>query len=500
MRLIKLLILSLITIVYYWYSFAQNVCEQDRFEIRWDSEITINQVSEYTIIDSWWIIKSSDIKSSYILWKDGQRLESAQWDKFFYNFENEWEYYLIANFIIEECIYELEKKVDVFYKSIIYIWYDLKEFNIWYENNFRNNAILFSKILVSNNVFSEDDIKNKLLEKHNEIKNADIIIINNRETDTIFQVISRLSQSENINLSNKEIFVINNLNKHFMKRILSKYISLIDNKSTYVVNNTHLLSLLSDLSFGRDVIQEWLLEVFPLYFEKTSNWMLLSYLTDHLIVNGLPINLIWLLLTLTLATLVITAFRQIIWFSVFGTFSPLLFWLSISVLWTQTSIIFFIIAFIATLLTRMITKNFYILHSAKISLLITIYLLTILVLFWLDKILWINIVDFHVFNNVFSIFPIIFLILVTDKVFHEWFRIFSKWRLISFVEFIIISSLVYLIISSVWIRLVLLSYPELIILILFSIILVWRFTGLQLFEYFRFMPLLKWEGDEEEEE
>jgi hypothetical protein len=148
----------------------------------------------------------------------------------------------------------------------------------------------------------------------------------------------------------------------------------------------------------------------------------------------------------------------------------------------------------------LITKKLYLLHSAKISLLITLYFLTIIVFLWLDKILWLNIVDFQLFNNVLAVFPVMFLILVTDKVFHDWFKMFSKGWLISLWEFIIVSILVYFVISSIWTRSILLSYPELIIIIWFLIMIVWRFTWLQVLEYFRFMPLLKWEWDEEEEE
>ena len=494
----KLLWLLLLITGFLSISFAQNFCEQNRFDIKWDNAITINQVSEYTISDNFGKIKFNEIKADYNLWKWDQRMESAQWDKFFYNFETEGQYTLKSEFSIEWCKYEIEKNLDVFYKSIVYIWHDLDEFKIWYETNFKNNSILFNKVIVSNTIFSEDEIKNKILDKQNAIKNADIIIVNNKETDAIFQTMSKLSKSENLNLSNKEIFVINNTNKHFMKRILSKYSLIINNKSTYVVWSNHLLNLLSDLSFGRNVIEESLIEVFPLSFQKTSRWMLLSYLIDILIANDLPINLIWLLLTLTLAALIITAFRQIIWFWVFGTFSPLLFGLSILVLWNKASAIFFIIAFIATLLTRIITKKFYLLHSAKISLLIIIYFLTILIILWIDKSIWTNLIDLQIFNNAFSIFPIIFLILWTDKIFNEWFKIFSKGWIFSLLEFVLISIVVYAIINSVWIRLMLLSYPELIILIWILVMLVGRFTWLQVLEYFRFMPLLKWEGEEEE--
>lgn len=497
MKNLKTIIFILSTIFILWVSIAQNNCNNSRFRIIWESEIKTNQVSEYTISDSWWLSDTNNIKSNYTLWKENQRLESAQWDKFFYNFEKEWEYFLKARFSIDWCTYNLEKKLDVFYKSILYIWYDLKEFEIWYENNFKNNAILFNKIIVSNNIFSENEIKNKILEKQNIIKNVNSIIINNKESDTMFQVLSKLSKSENIDLSNKEIFVINSTNKHFMKRILSKYIVNIKNKSTYLISEKNILNLLSDLSFWKNVLEESLIEISPLWFQETSWRFFLSYLIDILIANDFPINLIWFFLTITLAALFITWFRQIIGFSVFWTFSPLLFGLSIAVLWTQASIIFFIIAFIATILTRLITKNFYLLNSAKISLLITIYLLTIIILLWLDNHIWTNILDNSIFNNTFSIFPIIFLILVSDKVFHEWFKTFSKWRIVSLIEFILVSMIVYFTISSVRIKFILLSYPELILIIALFIIIVWRFTGLQVLEYFRFMSLLKSEDQEE---
>ena len=497
MKKTLLVILTFLSFISFWL--AQESCDISEFEIKGESTITLNQVSEYKVSDSLERVKSSEINVNYSLRRNEQKMDSAQWDKFFYNFEKEWKYLLKADFSLDWCKYEIEKTIEVFYQSIIYIWQDLEEFKIGYETNFKNNSILFNKIIVpNNNIFAEDEIKTNLLDHQYIIKNSDIIIINNKDTDSIFQILSKLSNSENLNLQNKEIFVINNTNKHFMKRLLSKYSLTINNKNTYIVPNNQILGLLSDLSFGKDINKDSLVELMPLSFKNTSKWMILSYLVDTLIANDLPINLIWLLLTLTIATLVVTTFRQIIWISVFGTFTPLLFWLSILVLGTQVSIVFFIIAFIATILSRLITKRLYLLHSAKISLLIVTYFLTILVILWLDKIIGTNIIDLQIFNNSFAIFPIMFLILWTDKVFNEGFNFFSKWQLFALLEFIIISSIVYWIISSVWLRLVFLSYPELSIIVLILIILVWRFTWLQLLEYFRFMPLLKWDWEEEE--
>lgn len=492
-------ILTLISlIVLFWISSAQVYCNQNRFDIKWDSFVTTNQVSEYIINDSRWFVNSNDIDTTYTLWKDNKKLDTVKGDKFFFNFENEWQYTLKASLFVDGCSYNLYKDLDVFYKSVFYIGYDLNEFSIGYENNFKNNAILFNKVLAWNSAFSEEEIYNSLIEKQNMLNNADTIIVNDKEIDIVFQVLSKLSRVENVDLSDKDIFVINNTNKHLMKRILSKYTQLIKNDSIYIMDSSHLLNLLSDLSFGKDVLKESLIEVFPLSFQKASNKMVISYIIDVLIANGFPINLIGLFLTIATATLVVTVFRQIIWFSVFWTFSPLLFGLSIFVLWLQASLIFFAIAFIATVLTRLITKKFYLLHSAKISLLVALYFMSILLILSLDKIIWTNIIDFNILWNAFSIFPIIFLIFVTDKVFHDWFKMFSRWWLISLIEFILVSWIVYLILNSIWIKSILLSYPELIILILLLIVFVGRFTWLQLLEYMRFMPILKGDWDEEE--
>jgi len=46
----------------------------------------------------------------------------------------------------------------------------------------------------------------------------------------------------------------------------------------------------------------------------------------------------------------------------------------------------------------------------------------------------------------------------------------------------------------------LLAFPELLIVIFILNIAVGRFTGLQLLEYFRFMPLIKKSSEESEEE
>jgi hypothetical protein len=65
----------------------------------------------------------------------------------------------------------------------------------------------------------------------------------------------------------------------------------------------------------------------------------------------------------------------------------------------KLSIILFIIAIIAVILTRLFTKKIYLLYSAKLTILIILYFLMIVLILGLDKILNTNMIDFSVFNN-----------------------------------------------------------------------------------------------------
>lgn len=481
--------------------FTSEVCENidDRFTTKGNQDIIVQQIAEYHIIDTW--NQNEIINANFSIFKDNKKINTSSWESFNFSSDAEWTYVLKSEIIIDDCIYQIQSDINVYNWSIVYIWDNLDDFQLWYENNFKDHWILFTKIISNNNVFLENELKEELIKQKVFIDNANTIIINNKDLEYVFQILSKLDEDNEINLSNKTIFIVNNTNKYFVKRTLSKYSNILENENKYMINSSDLIALISNLSFGKDVLWEKLIEVFPLSFEWKSRWLFLSYFIDNLIASWIPINLIGLLITLTFAALVVTAFRQIIGFSVFWTFSPLLFGLSIAVLWVKTSIIFFVIAIIATLITRIITKRLYLLNSAKLSLLLGVYFLTTILLLGLNTVLNLNILWYQIFSNTYVIFPILFLIFATDKVFWEWYKIFSKQQLVSLLEFVIISTVVVLIINSVRLRLILLSYPEIIILLIIAIIIVWRFTWLQLFEYFRFSPILKdWDWSEEEEE
>lgn len=87
--------------------------------------------------------------------------------------------------------------------------------------------------------------------------------------------------------------------------------------------------------------------------------------------------------------------------------------------------------------------------------------------------------------------------MVADKIFHEDINIWSKSGFVSFIQFIIISLLTYLVLSSTGLQQFLISYPDSLFGILILNFIIGRYTGLQLFEYIRFTPLIKKLQEEE---
>jgi ABC-type multidrug transport system permease subunit len=159
-----------------------------------------------------------------------------------------------------------------------------------------------------------------------------------------------------------------------------------------------------------------------------------------------------------------------------------------------------LIGAVAKIFTSYFCKKIYLLHNAKTTMLIILYFLFLITAVSLDSIFKTNLIDIDIFTTVFSLFPIVFIIIVTDKVFNEGFKIFNWGWVLSFSEFLVISFVVRGLLNRIWLKHLLLSYPEIIILILILNIFIWRFTGLQVLEYFRFMPMISRHLDGEEEE
>lgn len=103
----------------------------------------------------------------------------------------------------------------------------------------------------------------------------------------------------------------------------------------------------------------------------------------------------------------------------------------------------------------------------------------------------------NLLDNIFSIFPFLLIIFVVEKIFDEESAILTKDTLVNLVQFAVVVGVAHLIVRSTNIQYFLLSYTDVIFIILVLNLAIGRYTGLQVFEYFRFEPILKSFKDEE---
>ena len=102
------------------------------------------------------------------------------------------------------------------------------------------------------------------------------------------------------------------------------------------------------------------------------------------------------------------------------------------------------------------------------------------------------------FRQEYVIFPMIFIGMTADKIFTENSKLFSLKWVKNMIEFLFVSAILVMLISSKTIQYFLISYPELILVMIAVNIAVGRFTGLQLLEYRRFLLFIKKHMEEEE--
>jgi hypothetical protein len=251
------------------------------------------------------------------------------------------------------------------------------------------------------------------------------------------------------------------------------------------------MNMFLQFSIGKTDYDDEMLAISRLQF-WWSNWTYsLWYFIDYLLFQGFPLDMLLLILSCIFAVLLIVFSKQVLWVSSFGVYYPLLFAVSLRVVGLKTSLFLLVTAFLAKIITILFTRRFTLLATAKLWFQIIVYIfLTIIGLVILSSfglVYW----DFLVFTYPMMLFVYIAILLVASKLRVTAWRIPSFKQIVSIVLFLILSGLCYLIIESELLHRAILLYPSLVLFVVILIILLWRYTWLQLVELYRFWPLIR---------
>lgn len=490
---------------YGWVSFAQegeiapeNTCNE-HFSINGPEAVYLWETLNYSLspnIEQWLIFP---VSYSFNL-KNGEKvIQKSQDSSLQISFWEEGDLHLYAEIQKANCNYSLEKTINTYQKSLVYIGGEEESFQLWFDQNFADQGIYFSTIFLEKS-WNEEDIKTVLRKELRNLSFADTILIKSNAFDQILSAYIELLEQWVLEGEAKTIYIISNSNQSFLKRVLSIFVQDLGNNQIATVKSSDFLNLLTALSLNKGEEEIHTFASFhSLQQEKWPRYLILSALVDQAITSGVSLQTLWTLLVITLLVFVISGLRQVVGLSVFGVYQPLLFALTLFLIGWKATLLFFWVAIFSTFILRLISKYLHLLQSAKISLLVCLYCIFLLVWVWADQSLWLWLLGKHVWSNGYIILAIMILLMTSDKIFTEQFKLSKKSGWIALAEFTFITLLSRWILSISFFRTFMLSYPELLFVVIIAVVIIGRFTGLQIFELIRFMPLIRRHLEDEEE-
>ncbi len=490
MKFFKFLIIAILFSLIPMFSFAVNTeCNSNMFQIIWNDSTKIAIQNNFFIESKDPSIDTSILDAVWNIKKNNQNVFNYTGATLDYVFKTSGPVSITTNFQYEWCDIKLNKDIYVYQKIHLYIWNE-NDIIFDMEEQFKNKDELFTIIWKE----SLKKFKNYLylLEK------SDNIIVSQDFSSEFLDILYKYQNVYDFDISSKKIYVLIGNWKQFTRKILVKYLSFLKINTIYIVNKYNLWDLIWYIIKDDNKAINWLSEELSVKLSGNNKLMFMSYFTDTLILHGFSMQVLWLIFSTAIAVLVIAFFRQVVWFSVFGLYNPLLFTIACVIWGIKISLILFIISIIATIITRIFTKKIYLLYSAKISILYLIYIFLFIISFGLiyNFLPWL--VKSVNFSDIIIVLLIIIMPMITNKILGEGtnIRSWNFWIFLS--EFAFLTSILYIIYKSNFLTNMMIAYPEIIIILIMLNVLVGRFTGLQALEYLRFAPLIKRLYEEEE--
>jgi len=485
---------------------VQSVCDNVIFTLVWSESVVLEKPYTYSLsvalLDSSSvlsdnisdvvapqdIIQSTNVRYEFLF---GTRiLERSSEQDFSVTFSELWSYTLRAVIDYEWCDYTIEKSIVSYEDIFVYIGPYLDEFWLGIIQNMGQNGLFLRPFIVMNDTTTSGLVPS-LRQHWSTISHAQDIYFSLQNYSLIFDVLRLMDTDPSIDLSSKRIFIIDDMQKSIVKKFLARFARTLDTVWLYVISSQEAMNMFLQLSIGQTDYDQEVLSSSYLQFSWSRISYSFGYVIDYLLFQWFPLDMLLLILSCVVAVLFIVFCKQILGFSSFGVYYPLLFAISLHVIWLKTSLFLLLIAFITRMIVIGFTRRFTLLATAKLWLQVVLYILFTVIGLVIVRWLWFIDSDFIVFTYPMTLFVYIALLLVASKLWTTSLTGISMKQLSMIGFFLILSRISYLIIQSDWVHHLILLYPSVILFAIIIIALLGRYTGLQLLEFVRFWPLIK---------
>lgn len=214
-------------------------------------------------------------------------------------------------------------------------------------------------------------------------------------------------------------------------------------------------------------------------------WNALSWFVNTMLARGVPSQTVILLLVLPVIAMILAFLKQVIGITTLGLYTPSVIALSFLALGWPVGVLFLLFIIATGYATRAMVRKLRLLYIPKVAIVLTVVSLTLLVLMGVGVLLF----DFTFTRET------IFILLIMSTLAESFLALKTEQGMMQAVsgvgETVLAALLCVFIVQWNVFQSIILAYPELILLTLIVDVLLGRWTGLRLVEYFRFKEVFK---------
>lgn len=213
-------------------------------------------------------------------------------------------------------------------------------------------------------------------------------------------------------------------------------------------------------------------------------WNILSSLVNFMLTHGVSSQTVILLLMLPLIATILAFFKQVIGITTFGLYTPSILALSFLALGWGLGLLFLLFILITGYATRQIMKRWRLLYIPKVAIILTMVSLTLLILLGIGA-----------YQDITLSGDTIFVLLIMSTLAESFLNVKTEegWKAAIFGigETVMAALFCVFIVQLSFLQSLILAYPEMILITIVINILLGKWTGLRLVEYFRFQEVFK---------
>jgi hypothetical protein len=338
---------------------------------------------------------------------------------------------------------------------------------------------------------SEEALSKKLTDQVDMISSADTIATWTTRGSGISALTRLVRERPDIKdyLKDKTIVLITDKNMNMLSRIMQGNFDIIQPKQIVLTREYELRNLIQSESvatFVKDLqngVSEY--KIINSETRKISFFNFISYLVNFMIANGIPSNTIVLLLLLPVIATIITFLKQVIGVTTFGLYTPAIITLSFLALGLKFGLTILIIILVTGAILRKALEHVRLLHIPRIAIVFTISALIILLMLSFATYLGVSELA------TIAVFPMLIMTTLAERFVSAQSGKGVYAAVLLMIETTAVSLICYWIVEWQYLQNLMLSYPEIILLLIIVNLILGRWTGLRFFEYIRFREVMK---------